>query len=50
VEHGPQNVLRGNYGLDAAAIVKAALMMADSRRQERVASKERNPKRTLSSC
>jgi 1-deoxy-D-xylulose-5-phosphate synthase len=50
VEHGPQNVLRGNYGLDAAAIVKAALMMADSGRQERVASKERNPKRTLSSC
>jgi 1-deoxy-D-xylulose-5-phosphate synthase len=49
VEHGPQNVLRGNYGLDAAAIVKAALEMADSRGQERVASNKQNPKLSLSS-
>jgi 1-deoxy-D-xylulose-5-phosphate synthase len=33
VEHGPQDLLRGKYQVDAAAIIKIALEMKDSRRE-----------------
>ena len=49
VEHGPQNVLRSNYKLDAAAIIEAALEMKKSAEIESMGSQQENPKLTLSS-
>jgi 1-deoxy-D-xylulose-5-phosphate synthase len=37
VEHGPQNLLRSKYGIDAAAIVEAVkrLMTSSRKRQDK---------------
>jgi 1-deoxy-D-xylulose-5-phosphate synthase len=50
VEHGPQNVLRGNYQLDAAAIVQAALSLKASNREEERDAQPLDARRTLSSA